>query len=67
MPHAYTEDHLVELPAKAGGPPSPWSSPKLRTLTPTLSQWERGRVGVIRTGAKMRLRVFTLDDMFTEP
>jgi len=30
MPHAYTEDQLVEQPAKAGGPPSPWSSPSGR-------------------------------------
>ena len=28
--HAYTEDQLVEQPAKAGGPPSPWSSPSGR-------------------------------------
>jgi len=30
MPHAYTEDQLVEQPAKAGGPPSPWPSPSGR-------------------------------------
>ena len=30
MPHAYTEDQLVEQPAKAEGPPSPWSSPSGR-------------------------------------
>ena len=30
MPHAYTEDQLVEQPAKAAGPPSPWSSPSGR-------------------------------------
>ena len=29
MPHAYTEDQLLEQPAKAG-PPSPWSSPSGR-------------------------------------
>jgi hypothetical protein len=29
-PHAYTEDPLVEQPAKAGGPPSSWSSPSGR-------------------------------------
>ena len=34
MPHAYTEDQLVEQPAKANGPPSPWPSPILRTPTP---------------------------------
>ena len=28
--HAYTEDQPVEQPAKAGGPPSPWSSPSGR-------------------------------------
>jgi hypothetical protein len=30
MPHAYTEDQLVEQPAKAGGPPSPRPSPSGR-------------------------------------
>jgi type I restriction enzyme R subunit len=30
MPHAYTEDQLVEQPAKAGRPPSPWPSPSGR-------------------------------------
>jgi len=30
MPHAHTEDQHVEQPAKAGGPPSPWSSPSGR-------------------------------------
>ena len=33
-PHAYTDDQLIEQPAKAGGPPSPLPSPILRTLTP---------------------------------
>ena len=27
MPRAYTEDQLVEQPAKANRPPSPWPSP----------------------------------------
>lgn len=30
MPHAYTENQLVEQPAKVSGPPSPWPSPSGR-------------------------------------
>ena len=56
MPHAYTENQLVEQPAKAEWPPSPWSSPRGRgddglfaeysTLANPhpcpFSQWEKG-------------------------
>jgi len=42
MPHAYNEDQLVEQPAKASGPPSPWPSPSGRGNDGLFAEYSAG-------------------------
>ena len=39
---AYTEDQLVEQPAKANGPPSPWPSPSERGNDGLFAEYSAG-------------------------
>ena len=42
MPYAYTEDQLVEQPANASGPPSPWPSPSGRGNDELFAEYSAG-------------------------